>query len=106
MLRVHHGVASVSSRPAVAHDYSSFLLMLAMYSAAFAISKFNGCCRAFPTGRQMDQEIAMISQPSKTSAPAGVPAPTELLTAKEYAKAAKVGRFDLSPTIAKGSPVS
>jgi hypothetical protein len=32
----------------------------------------------------------LASQPSKTSAPAGVPAPAELLTAKDYAKAAKV----------------
>jgi hypothetical protein len=32
----------------------------------------------------------MPSQPSKTSAQAGPPAPAELLTPKEYAKAAKV----------------
>jgi hypothetical protein len=32
----------------------------------------------------------VASQPSKTSAPAGVPARAELLTPKEYAKAAKV----------------
>ncbi len=32
----------------------------------------------------------MALQSSKTSAPAGVPAPAELLTPKEYAKAAKV----------------
>ncbi len=32
----------------------------------------------------------MVAQPSKTSAQAAVPAPAELLTPKEYAKAAKV----------------
>jgi hypothetical protein len=32
----------------------------------------------------------MGSQPFKTSVPAGVPAPAELLTPKEYANAAKV----------------
>jgi hypothetical protein len=32
----------------------------------------------------------MASQPSKNSVKDGVPAPAELLTAKEYAKAAKV----------------
>jgi len=38
----------------------------------------------------MEQEIAMASRPSKTSAPEGLPAPAELLTPKEYGKAAKV----------------
>lgn len=38
----------------------------------------------------MEQEIAMALQSSKNSAPVGVPAPAELLTAKEYARAAKV----------------
>lgn len=38
----------------------------------------------------MEQEIAMALQSSKNSAPVEVPAPAELLTAKEYARAAKV----------------
>ena len=44
----------------------------------------------FQTGSLMEQEIAMASQSSKTVAPGGVPARAELLTPKEYAKAAKV----------------
>ncbi len=63
--------------------------MLAMYSRDSGFLLVQRLLNGFCMGGLIEQEIAMASQPSKTST-AGVPAPAELLTPKEYAKAAKV----------------
>jgi hypothetical protein len=74
----------------VLHDYSSFQRMLAMYVEALGIPGPTAAGR-FSTGRPIEQEIGfMASTTTRTTNPAGIPAPAELLTPKEFAKAAKV----------------
>jgi hypothetical protein len=67
--------------------------MLAMYIEALGIPGPAAAGR-FSTGRPIEQEIAvMASMTTKTTNPAGIADPGELLTPKEYARAAK---FSLS----------
>ena len=64
--------------------------MVAMYFATPGISWLNRLLTGFSDGSLIEQEITvMASQRSKTSTPAGVPTPAELLTPKEYAQVAK-----------------
>ena len=64
--------------------------MMAMYIEALGIPGPAAAGR-FSIGRPIEQEIPiMTSTTTRTTNPAGIPAPAELLTPKEYAELAKV----------------